>query len=86
MSNTNFYKINESDTIWWANSPDRIGEFQFSFDKKHVFNLFADYPEKLTAEQKKYSMMKTLNGPISSKTEFKSKGKEIYTFAFCVLI
>ena len=53
MQNTNFYKKNASDTIWWANNPDRIGEFLFSFDKKHIFNLFADYPEKLTAEQKK---------------------------------
>lgn len=49
----NFYKKNASDTIWWANNPDRIGEFLFSFDKKQIFNLFADYPEKLTAEQKK---------------------------------
>ena len=53
MQNNSFYKQNESDTIWWVNNPDRIGEFLFSFDKKRIFNLFADYPEKLTAEQKK---------------------------------
>lgn len=48
-----FYKNNESDSIWWVNNPDTIGEFLFSFDKKRIFNLFEDYPHKLTAEQKK---------------------------------
>ena len=47
-----FYKNNESDSIWWVNNPDTIGEFLFSFDKKTVFNLFSDYPHKLTPEQK----------------------------------
>lgn len=31
---------------------EAIGEFLFSFDKKKVFNLFEDYPDKLTPEQK----------------------------------
>jgi len=48
-----FYKENETDTIWWVDTPGRIGEFLFSFDKKTVFNLFRDYPEKLTPEQKR---------------------------------
>jgi len=26
--------------------------FEFSFDKKEIFNLFRDYPYKLTQEQK----------------------------------
>ena len=39
-----FYKENEAS--------DRDGEFLFSFDKKKVFNLFADYPHNLTPEQK----------------------------------
>lgn len=47
----NFYKNDESDTIWWVDT-DRVGEFLFSFDKKQVFNLFQDYPAKLTKEQK----------------------------------
>lgn len=47
-----FYKKNESDSIWWVNNQDVIGENLFSFDKKIIFNLFRDYPYKLTNEQK----------------------------------
>ncbi len=47
-----FYKENEADQIWWVDTSDRVGEFLFSFDKKKVFNLFADYPHNLTSEQK----------------------------------
>lgn len=48
-----FYKNNPSDVIWWVdNAEDVKGEWLFSFDKKEVFNMFADYPHKLTAEQK----------------------------------
>ena len=48
-----FYKNNPSDVIWWVADPERIGEWEFSFDQKTVFNMFADYPHKLTAEQKR---------------------------------
>lgn len=47
-----FYKNNESDVIWWLDSECK-GEWLFSFDKKKVFNMFADYPDKLTPEQKR---------------------------------
>lgn len=47
-----FYKENPNDAVWWIDTSDRDGEFLFSFDKKKVFNLFADYPYKLTPEQK----------------------------------
>lgn len=47
-----FYKQKETDSIWWVDNPDKIGVFLFSFDKKKTFNLFQDYPWKLTAEQK----------------------------------
>lgn len=50
MSN-NFYKNEETDTIWWVDT-DAIGVWEFSFDKKTIFNMFRDYPYKLTAEQK----------------------------------
>ena len=49
---SDFYKQNKNDEIWWIDNIDTIGEFLFSFDKKTIFNLFADYPHNLTAEQK----------------------------------
>lgn len=48
----NWYKNEESDRIWWKET-DAIGEWIFSFDRKTEFNMFSDYPEKLTEEQKK---------------------------------
>ena len=50
MSDDRFYKNNETDKVWWV-STEAVGEFVFSFDKKELFNLFADYPHKLTKEQ-----------------------------------
>ena len=47
-----FYKNKPSDKIWWVDNPERIGEWLFSFDKRKVFNMFSDYPHKLTPEQK----------------------------------
>lgn len=44
-------KHNKSDKVWWGFN-DRPGEFIFSFDKKTIYNLFRDYPEKLNAEEK----------------------------------
>lgn len=47
-----FYKNNPSDQIWWVDTSDKDGVFIFTFDKKELFNLFADYPHNLTADQK----------------------------------
>ena len=52
MSDDKFYKEDPSNQIWWVDTSDKDGEFLFSFDKKQVFNLFEDYPHKLTPEQK----------------------------------
>jgi hypothetical protein len=52
VSNEKFYKENTLDKIWWVDTTDRDGEFLFTFDKKQIFNLFRDYPYKLTPEQK----------------------------------
>ncbi|WP_289103821.1 hypothetical protein [uncultured Fusobacterium sp.] len=49
---SDFYKENENDIIWWVNDLDTKGEFLFSFDKKKIYNLFADYPHNLTKEEK----------------------------------
>ena len=46
-----FYRNNESDKIWWKEK-ESIGVWEFSFDQKTVFNMFQDYPWKLTPEQK----------------------------------
>lgn len=47
-----FYKHKETDKIWWVNN-DRIGVLEFTFDQNKIYNLFADYPEKLSEEEKK---------------------------------
>ena len=52
MEKVNFVKNNPDDMIWWVDNPDVKGQLLFSFDKKNVFNLFADYPNKLSKRQK----------------------------------
>lgn len=47
-----FKKNNPDDVIFWVDTPDIIGEWLFSFDKKTIFNMFRDYPFKLTPKQK----------------------------------
>ena len=48
----NWYKNNDSDKIWWLdNGSEVLGQFVFSFDKKKKYNMFADYPYKLTKEE-----------------------------------
>lgn len=47
-----FYKNKRTDKVWWLDDTETIGRFIFSFDKKKTYNLFADYPEKLTQEEK----------------------------------
>lgn len=37
----------------WLDNKEQKGEMLFTFDGKRVFNLFRDYPDKLTIEQKK---------------------------------
>ena len=51
-SNNEWYKNNPKDKIWWKDTPDRVGEWIFSFDKSTEFNMFRDYPYKLSPEQK----------------------------------
>ena len=44
------YKNKESDSIWWTTSP-HVGEFLFSFDKRKIYNMFQDYPMKLSKSE-----------------------------------
>lgn len=50
VESSKFYKENEQDRIWWIET-DSKGEWLFSFDKKKIYNMFADFPQKLTKEE-----------------------------------
>lgn len=52
MDKQRFYKNNRSDKIWWVDNSESVGERLFTFDKKTIYNMFSDYPAKLTPEQK----------------------------------
>lgn len=47
------FKNNPDDKISWVDTSEEDGLMLFTFDGKTIFNMFADYPEKLSAEQKK---------------------------------
>lgn len=49
---SDFYHNEPNDVIWWVDDTETTGEWLFSFDQKKVYNMFRDYPEKLTPEQK----------------------------------
>ena len=53
-ASSKWFKNDKKDKIWWLdNASETKGEWIFSFDKKNIYNMFADYPHKLSAEQKK---------------------------------
>ena len=70
---SNFYKQNKNDKIWWIDDLDFIGKHMFSFDKVKIFNLFADYPHNLTAEQKEILIKKILIGKNFLRKELNNK-------------
>lgn len=53
---TIFQKKKETDHIYWVTRVRgieiEVGSLEISFDKKHIFNLWTDYPHKFTKEQK----------------------------------
>ena len=51
QSKYSFVKQNPGDRVWWLDNYDIIGEFVFSFDKEKTFNLFEDYPHKLSVRE-----------------------------------
>lgn len=46
-----FYKKEKSSKIYWLDTSEQDGAHVFSFDKETTFNLFSDYPWKLTKKQ-----------------------------------
>ena len=51
MSGKMFYKNNETDKVMWLDDFESVGEFVFSFDGIKTYNMFHDYPYKLTTEE-----------------------------------
>lgn len=48
-----FYHQDDGDVIWWVDNGDTVkGERLFTFDKQKIFNLFSDYPWKLTKNER----------------------------------
>lgn len=47
-----WYKKDDGNKVWWLEQGDVIGKFIFSFDKKKRYNLFADYPNKLSKQER----------------------------------
>lgn len=48
-----YFKNSPDDAIWWVENGSEVkGEWIFTFDKKEHFNMFEDYPHKLTPDQK----------------------------------
>lgn len=45
-------KNKNTDKIWWLDDNEVKGLWIFSFDKEKTFNMYEDYPEKLTEEEK----------------------------------
>lgn len=50
---SDLYKNKPTDRVMWLEPTGRkVGEWLFTFDGEKFFNLFADYPSKLTPQQK----------------------------------
>ena len=46
-----WYKDEPWHQIWWLEVLNEKGLWLFSFDQVRIFNMFEDYPDKLTAEE-----------------------------------
>ena len=49
---SDFYKNDPDDKIWWIDDFEQTGVWLFSFDKKKIYNMFQDYPYKLTKKER----------------------------------
>ena len=49
-----WYKNHPAHRVWWLdNGSESKGEWLFSFDRERVYSLFADYPDRLSPEEKR---------------------------------
>ncbi len=65
-----WYKTKKPILFGGKDDPTVIGVWIFSFDKTTEFNMFHDYPYKLTKEQKQiFDKKKTPNGRTSLRIE-----------------
>lgn len=78
MEKYDFYKNNEGDTIYWVDNVGSIGEHLFSFDKKKIYNLFADYPHNLSAQEKQIFDKENPYWADFSKTEYRNMGGSFF--------
>ena len=46
-----FYKKSENNKVWWVENSEQIGAIEFSFNRKKIYNLFRDYPYKLSEKE-----------------------------------
>ena len=46
-----FKKKAPKSRVWWLFNSDDGGGLFFSFDKKKIYSLFGDYPDKLSKEE-----------------------------------
>lgn len=51
-NNIIFEKYKKSDSIWWVKDDEHDGVLRFSFDRKNIYYVFGDYPDKLTKKEK----------------------------------
>ena len=52
-NNIEWYRETENSRVWWIDNVKERGTWEFSFDKKKIYNLFRDYPDALTPEEKR---------------------------------
>lgn len=52
MESDKWYKNNNNNKVWWYDNSDVVGVFLFSFDKIKVYNLYRDYPYRLSDKEK----------------------------------
>ena len=50
-SEVEYKKESPGDSVWWVHRSGVVGTMAFTFDKRRIYNLFRDYPDKLSVEE-----------------------------------